>query len=253
MNKLVKILIIINGLMLPILIGVVFYKWIDPFSPKNNIENGIILGERLEGAKIDSIALQGLFYESPVGIYNSTYYYLPISVMTYNEVKDLRKYASSANNLSLSFQHIMNVVFLDNDFEVKSTLLDKKASIIEIEIRERYGYDKKIDITVKNIGYLIGFEDSNRDGKLNSTDNHDLYISDLNGQNLVQATNDIDIVSFEFINSNTEIMIRYKERNDLKEEHKKIKFGMFDIRSSEFKNLSSLNATIQKLENKLLY
>ena len=252
MNKFIKTLIIINGLIIPLIIVVLLFLWIDPFPNKKENVEGIIVGEKLHDAKIDSIALQGLYYDSPRKIYNSKNYYLPISVTTYKEAKNLRKIASSANDLSYSFQHIMNVIFLNGDYEVITTLLDKKASIIDIEVRTQYKSDKEVDTTVKNIGYLIGFEDSNNDGKLNSDDYHDLYISDLNGQNLIKATSGIDIISFNFINSNSEILIRYYERSDLKEEHKKIMFGIFNIQESEFKSLSGLNDTIQNLKDRLI-
>lgn len=253
MNKLIKTLIIINGIMMPLVLGIIIFQLLKTFKPRQEFnDEGIIIDERLDDAKSDTVALQGLSYDSPIEIYNSTNFYLPISVTTYKEVKDLRKIASSAGDLSLSYYHIMNVIFMDKDYHIIGNLVDKKASIIQIEIPYKNRYDKTVDKTVKNIAYLIGFDDTNKDGKLNSSDNHDLYITDLNGQNLTKASANIDVESFDFINSNTQIFFRYKERTDLKEEHKKIKFGLFDIETLKFKELTGLNNSINDIEKQLI-
>ena len=71
-SKFIKFLIILNGIMLPLLVGFGFYRIIVEFFPdKNNFPDGIILGKEFEDAKKDSLALQGLKYYSPVDLYNS--------------------------------------------------------------------------------------------------------------------------------------------------------------------------------------
>lgn len=254
MSKLIKTLIIINGILIPTIIIIVFFQIFNSFGPRNNNnDDGIIIGDRLEEAKIDSVALQGLTYDNPIEIYNSTNYYLPISVTTYNEEKNLRKLALSSGDVGWSNYHVLNVIFLDKDYKVIGTLVEKKASIIDIEIpRNNYDSRESIDKSVKNIAYLIGFDDSNKDGKLNSIDRHDLFISDLNGMNLVQITKDIDVKTFEFKNSHSRILISYTERVEQKEEHKKVKFGLFDIASSKFTNLSNLNKELEGIEEELI-
>jgi len=135
--------------------------------------------------------------------------------MTYEEAKRYKEIASSAGDISpVAFgNNYLNVIFFDKHYNVIDQLLDKKASITEIFInRGYYGYrENVIDTTVKNIAYSIGFEDTNKDGKLNSLDNHDLYISDLDGSNLTQVSRQIEVVDYQFINSNTEIFIRFKD------------------------------------------
>lgn len=260
-NKLIRILIIINGTLLPVFIIYYLYKSISENWISNDYQSeSIIVGDKLEEAKRDSLALQGLTYESPVDIYNSTNHYLPVSVMTYEEAKTYKELVAGAGDINPNAlgNNYLNVVFLDSHYRVIGQLLDKKASISEIFInrgQNAYRYDeeeKEVDKTVKNIAYSIGFEDSNQDGKLNSLDNHDLYISDLDGKNLKQVTKDINVEEYQFINSNSEIFIRFKDREKIREEYKHIKFGLYHIESGTFSELKEIENKLLEIEKKLV-
>jgi|JI9StandDraft_2_1071091.scaffolds.fasta_scaffold24193_2 hypothetical protein len=254
MNKLNQTLVTINGIIIPLFIGFALYNILDKPDNEYGGHESIIVGDELEKAKSDSLALQGITYESPEEIYNSTNFYLPVSVMTYEEAKELRKLALSAGDINPSQFNLFNVVFLDKDYKVIGQLLDKKGSITAIQInRGRYNYrDDSIDKTVKNIAYQIGFNDSNGDGKLNSLDDHDLYITDLNGQNLTQVTTKKYIVDFRFINSNSELFIRFKDRSNIRDEYKKVKFGVYNIASGTFNELKDLENKLTDIESQLI-
>lgn len=255
MNRLIKTLVIINGLIVPLFICFLVYKFVAENSVTEEYESeSIIVGEELEKAKKDSVALQGLSYDAPAEIYNSTNLYLPISVMSYEEAKELKKLASSAGDINLSFFNYFNIIFLNKDYKVIGQLLDKKASITEIFInRGQYDYqEKSIDKTVKHIAYSIGFDDTNMDGKLNSLDDHDLYISDLDGKNLTRVTNKKEVIDYQFINSNSEIFIRYKDRSDIKDEYKHVKFGIYGISTETFKELNDIENKLLEIEEKLI-
>jgi hypothetical protein len=257
MNKYIKTIIIINGLLIPV---VVIYLIIINFNKDSGLDSysedndAVIVGEKLDKAKNDSMALQGINYESPEQVYNSTNYYLPISVMTYEQAKDYKAMRDKAGDISPSFSNYYNVLFLDKDYNVIAKLLDKKASITEIRIN-RGGYnhnDTEIDKTVKNIAYLISFTDSNNDGYLDWKDNHDLYISDLNGLNLMQVTKNLEIIDFNFINANTEIFVKYKERSTIREEYKRNKFGVFKINTAKWIVLKDLDSKLDEIEKSLI-
>ena len=250
-NKFIKFLIILNGLMLPILVGFGIYQITKEFFPiKEKLPDGIILGEELEEAKKDSVSLQGLRYNTPYDLYNSKNKYLPISLLTYEEEKQIYKTASLANDIGDALLKYVNVIFLDEKYQVITSLLNKKASILKIEPqRKNYNLGRnEIDITAKYIAYLVAFEDSNKDGKLNSADNHDLYISDFNGKKLEKVTSNINLDSFEFINSNSQIFIKYTDRENKREEHKKQRFTVYDIVSSKLLNISSIDKELDNLE-----
>ncbi len=250
-NKYIKFLIILNGTLLPIILLFVLFQLTKDFLPNNNnFPDGIILGEELEAAKKDSLVLQGLKYYTPIDLYNSKNKYLPISLLTYEEEKEIGKMASVANNIGDALLKYVNVIFLDENYQVINSLLDKKASILKIELqRKSYKLERnELDKTVKYIAYLIAFEDSNKDGKLNSTDNHDLYLSDLNGKNLKKVTKNINLDRFEFTNSNSQIFIKYTDRENIREEYKKQKFAIYDIESSKLLNMASIDKELGDLE-----
>jgi hypothetical protein len=256
-NRFIKALVIINGIIFPVFFGVFFYK---SFSKDTNDYDyqpeSVIVGDDLKKAKHDSIALQGLSYETPPEqIYNSTNMYIPISVMTYEESKNLREASQRAGDFDPGWFNYFNVLFLDKDYKVIGQLLDKKATISEIIINGgRYYYDEKraMDTTVKNIAYRIGFDDTNKDGKLDYIDDQDLYISDLSGQNLTRVTAQKDIADFRFINSNSQIFIRYKDRNELRDEYNPLKFGIYDIATTTFKELKEIEEKLMEIETKLI-
>lgn len=255
MNKLNRILLTINGLIIPIFIAVIIYYSF--LKSENTFEEteSIIIGEKLEKAKSDSMALQGIIYETPEVIYNSTNFYLPISVMTYEEAKDLSAAASSAGDMNIaSLFNYYNVIFLDKNYKVIGQLLDKKGSISDIHINrgQQHNEDDLIDKTVKNIGYLIGFIDTNGDGNLNNDDDHDLYISNLDGKNLTQVTTKKEIIDYKFINQNSEIFIRFKDRNNTRDEYKRTKFGVYNISKGLLNELTDIENKLTEIESELI-
>ena len=257
-NRFIKSLVIVNGILLPIFAGLLVYNsFSDDATSYDYQPESVIVGDDLEKAKSDSIALQGLSYETPPQtIYNSTNMYIPISVLTYEEARKLRQISQSAGDFDPGWFNYFNILFLDKDYKVIGQLLDKKATISEIVInqgaRYYYGEAVAVDTTVKNIAYRIGFDDSNKDGKLNPTDDQDLYISDFKGQSLTQVTFQKDIIDFEFIKSNTKIFIRYKDRNDMRDEYNHLKFGIYDIQTKTFNELKEIEGRLVDIEAKLI-
>jgi hypothetical protein len=83
-------------------------------------------------------------------------------------------------------------------------------------------------------------------------DNHDFYISDLDGSNLTKVTTNIDVVDFPFINSNSSIFIRFKDRSDLKDEYKLGKFGLYNIASATFVELEDIEKKLMEIESILI-
>lgn len=254
MNRFMRILIVINGIIIPLLVGILLYEYIsDKTRNRNQFSESIIVGGDLEKAKASNVALQGLFYNEPEKVYHSDNFYLPVSVMTYKEAKDLKAVVDVSDNVSLSHYNIFNVLFLDKDYNVIGKLLDKKASISDIQINSTFYYNEsKIDTTVKHIAYLIGFDDSNKDGKLNNLDFQDLFISDLNGKNLTQVTSNKNINEFQFINSNSEILVSYKARDGVNDEHNRIKFGLYRIDSGVFSDLKEIDDALGEIEKALI-
>jgi hypothetical protein len=253
MYRFLKILAIINGLIIPVFICYLIYKsFADEPDYYSYQPDSLILGEDLDRALNDSLALQGLEYDMPLRIGNSTNFYLPISVLTFQEAKDLRRDRESAGDISLSFYNYTNVVFLDQDYKVIGKLLDKRASISDIQSNYRglyYAEEEELSNTVTHIVYQIAFEDTNGDKRLNSLDEHDLYVSDLSGRNLVRVTSGKDVMSFSFIKKSTELLIQYKDRSNIRDEHRFVKFGIYNMENSLFRELKDLEGTLKEIES----
>ncbi len=258
MDRFIKILAIINGIVIPIFVAFFIYSYYAnrssdyyPSEPES-----IIVGEELEKAKRDSLVLQGISYEEPKLIYNSTNMFLSISALTYQQAKDAWSARDSSGDFDPGNFNYINVLFLNKDYEPIGKLLDRKASISEISdagysFRFAYRNENEVDTTVKNIGYRIGFEDTNKDGKLNAGDDHDLYISDLNGKRLTQVTAKKHVIQYYFINLNKEIFIQYKDRNNLRDEYNPVKFGLYTISTGVFKELKNLEKELIQIEKLL--
>lgn len=260
MTKFIRILIIINGLLIPSIAVVVIYKLLAEAFTDYDYQPDIIVGENLSDAKKDSVAIQGISYETPLEIPNSTNLYLPISVVNYEEARSLKTeqfLASSSPRFKASggyYGNYLNILFLNKDYGIIRRLLNKKGIISEIRINHGdVDYPQsKIDTTVKHIAYRIGFQDSNQDGKLNSEDDHDLYISTLDGDNLTQITNAKDVVEFKFLDSNKKILIQYKERSKQREEYKRVKFATYTIATKTFSELTDVEKNLNEIESQLI-
>jgi hypothetical protein len=79
-----------------------------------------------------------------------------------------------------------------------------------------------------------------------------LTTSDLSGKNLTQVTNQKNVMQHEFINENTIIFIRYTDRDSIRAEHKRIKFGRYDISTGKFDELKGIDEELTKIENMLI-
>lgn len=250
MTKFIKTLIVINGLIIPIgiviFLGVVLFSLIqNSFSHTNS--DSINLNNTITDNG-DTLIKQGLRYYGPEPISNSNNFLIKIMAKNYENPS---KIGSSYERESYFNQSYLNILFLDNDYNVISRLIDKKGYITSFTIPSSSN-EEEIDTTIKNIGYLIAFEDSNNDNKLDETDNSDLYISDLNGKELTQVTREVDVIEFRFINKNKELFITYKDRTDIKDEYKRTRFEIYNITSGHMSYLTGIDKALDGIQ-KILY
>jgi hypothetical protein len=200
----------------------------------------------------DTLIAQGLSYYTPESIYNSTNLLIKIKPKTYKIPKTIdnntSNFESGTYAMRIPPEYYVNVLFLDSNFNIIRRLVDRKASIESITIPISND-SEEIDTTVKNIAYLIAFEDSNKDQLIDCDDNYDLYISDLNGGNLTRVTQDIDINEFQFINNNQELFISFIERDDIPEEHKIKRFAIYNIELKKFTILTGIDKALNDIQN----
>ncbi len=254
MTKFVKTLIIINGLLIPCVLVIILISFLINEFRTNNYRPDPVMTENLITKDGDTLMSQGLDFSTPESIYNSTNLFIKVGPKTYETPKLLKdSYSVNFEGGSMEpYEYFVNILFLDSKYNLLTTLVDKKASIKSVSIPAEYR-SEKIDTTVRNIGYLIAFEDSNKDKVIDWRDNYDLYISTLSGGGLTQVTNGIDIKSFEFINNHKEIFISFTKRQDIPDEHKIKRFALYNIKSQKLNYLTDLDraiTNIQKILNK---
>lgn len=254
-NRFVKILWTVNGVLL--FFGFVFILIL---IGKEIIENGssyqepeIIVGEELAKAKKDGLVLQGLTYGQPEKIYGHDNYLLTVSIRTYNTPKPSGLAFDSRNKLKVEQvddSRVVNVIFLNMNFEPINVALDKKAFIHTVTYPgENYSGHNRIsaDTLQKLVTYLISDKDSNLDGIINDDDDADFYTSNCDGSQFSQITNAWNIKSHSFTSSQ-EILIKYTLRGPEQEEHKVEFFAVYNTQNKKLTELSGLQKTLQEIE-----
>lgn len=250
-NRFVRILWTVNGVLLFFAFGFVLVITGKEIFRNNLLYQSpeIIVGEELAEAKKEGLILQGLEYHTPEKIDYSDFYILPVSVRTYqNPKRTLVKSYASAEIQELD--DLANVIFLDHNLEPVHTLLDRKAFIHSVRYpgKSQYDYETGIRDTVqRHITYKIAFEDSNKDGRMDSDDNLGLYVSKLDGSDFTTITSDVNVGSYEFLDRNR-ILITYTERTDEDVEHRKQYFAVYNIDQKSLKKLSSLHKSLDEIE-----
>ncbi|HKZ36384.1 MAG TPA: hypothetical protein VJ184_01960, partial [Chryseolinea sp.] len=135
---------------------------------------------------------------------------------------------------------------------VINTLLNTKAYISQKMSPGMYERVDMIDPSIKNMLYLITFNDSNNDGLLNELDNADLYISNIDGSDLRQITKDIHILDFDFTNNNKEVYMVFQKRDSTSNEYKRKLFAKYKIEEDTLVEFTGLHKRILELEKKLM-
>lgn len=251
MTRFIKTLIIINGILIPF-VFIVFLLFFIKESIRDNRYSGNetgVLTKNVVQHDSEFVAKQGLDYSSPRLIDGTENYFIAISVKNLEKPQALDKKINSISSSKLGNDgtNYLNIIFLDKNYNVIRSLLNKKASITDL-FRAEKDESLKTDNTVKNIAYNIVFEDTNHDGKLDNKDLADLYISGIDGNNLTQITKNIDIQSVDFYNKNTMLFIEYKDRKNEPEEYKDLKFASYNILENKLRMLDGIDKEMTKIK-----
>ena len=255
MTKFLRTLLIINGLIIPcvlVVFGLVALVEFMGDSLREREPQGLVVGESKEIELADSVTTVGIHYEGLSGIYNWSGSYMTVRAQTFEQERELEKVISSANNYSYGFSNTIEVLFFDENREFLRYLTNRNAHIALVDIRSDYYRDNdSIDTSYQYHLYSIAFEDSNGDDLLNNSDTHDLYISDLDGANLKQVSRNIEVVDYEWAQNHSIIRIRYKKRDDIPDEHKRIYFAEYEVATGTWREETSINEALDALERRV--
>ena len=214
-SKFIRVLIVINGILIPIFIL-------------------FVLGEHLIGesqtypefeTNLNESKTSKIEYEikqsSLIGIPNSENYI----VAEYK--KPIDKYITIMEDINLPYdvpENTFNIIFLDKNFNQIRKLLEKNASIKSMFISNTYSsHNKEMIKKLSHLSFYIATKDSNNDGEINSRDQHYVYISDLNGENLTKVT-DRKVKQFEWVNENKELLLNF-----VTDKNSELKYGLYNI------------------------
>ena len=257
MTKFIKTLIIINGLIIPLVL-IIFLGIIIQESARNSpkrFDPDPIKTVNLITKEGDTLVTQGLRYQDPESVYNSTNFIIKVMPKTYDKPRKIESESTIRAYRQVEIMgsneptgYLVNILFLDTNYNYIRRLVDKKASVEQVTIPTDYDR-QKVDTTVKNIGYLIAYEDSNNDKIIDWNDDYDLYISDLDGKNLFQITHDRDINGFEFINQHNDVFISYTDREKIRDEYKITRLAIFNIKTRQLRDLATIDKALRDVQN----
>ncbi|PKH49508.1 hypothetical protein CXF68_01860 [Tenacibaculum sp. Bg11-29] len=224
-NKFVRFLLIINGILIPIFILFVL---------GNHFKNKFNSNDEFNELKVVETEYE-IKQSSLIGIPNSENYL----VAEYAKIIDDSEFVvEEIEEINLPYEvpkNTVNLIFLDKNFNQKRRLLKENASIKSMFISNAYSHNKDMIRKITHLSFYIAVEDSNGDGKIDRRDQHYVYVSDLNGENLIKVS-DRKIKQYEWVNKNKELLLNFKT------ESSKPKYGLYNIENkilSETENITT--------------
>ncbi|PIQ10927.1 MAG: hypothetical protein COW71_01620 [Ignavibacteriales bacterium CG18_big_fil_WC_8_21_14_2_50_31_20] len=129
---------------------------------------------------------------NPIFVYGSEYSLMKVLMKDEDYQNELHKRAGYLSELCT------NILFYDLSNDEYKLLFNKPVNILSID----YPSDEK-QKAQKYILYIVINEDSNSDNKLFDNDNSAIFISELNGNNLIQITkSDLDVTFYKKLSKN---------------------------------------------------
>lgn len=219
LDKSLRILWLVNGLLLfALLLFVGYHTFHQELNPnrlevkETEIPSPEELKKIIEGNEPHTLAVEKI-----TDIPGTSIRVLPISWHP-DGLRETNQYGKRSlpaeNDVNSVTNNDVNLIFLDLDYKVLNILLDRKAFIHSTASPMTEDVTNTLDYGIRNLVYLISFSDSNGDGALNESDSSDLYISNVDGSNLLQVTKNVFVRSYKFINNNTEILISFRNRGE---------------------------------------
>ncbi|HEY3402237.1 MAG TPA: hypothetical protein VGK59_02555 [Ohtaekwangia sp.] len=240
LDKFLKILWLINGIGLLIILLIAAFvaiSEIDYISGWTGHDSYAYTDQSHEGTS------RKLTYQEPEPIYGTENFLLVINAENY----DLNSGSSSYSDSYFSderYYSCVNVIFLNTELRPVKTLLDTKAFINQFKFPSGNLYNMS-DTTAKHIVYLIATQDTNQDGNIDFSDDTDLFISDLSGNDLHQITNDMVISDYVFIQKGQKLRIDYLNKNDVESTKH---FALYHIAERKLEKLSGIDESLNAIQ-----
>jgi hypothetical protein len=265
MEKWFKRIWFLNGIL--VLFAVCFFLWqqVRLFFPGRyeSIKKGPIVGEKLDKAIKDTLALQDISMTLPRKVGSSLYNFIQLQAndltvptrffQHFNLLgppfPDVKPYYAYESDI-LEENNTFNLVFIKLDGSDAHLLLDRKGFIATADI------PNETDTVQKYCIYRLVFEDTDNDGRLTSSDRFDLYLSDFYGKNLRQITDRrIKVTRFLKLIRENRLMILAKVRPsnpNINEKDWPEKLFIYDIKSNQLSPYFTDDSLLNKAREILL-
>jgi hypothetical protein len=229
-NKFIRILIIINGILIPFfilyLLGIITYENFKKTEPIDLCDGLVLENENLSDFSI--------LNSKPIKIPNSELYY--VTVEKKYKSRDGEMDIDIAHTPNMVRQNTINVLFLNKQQSELGKLLPENGSITSMSVLNRFTENPEELKQIKHISYYIATKDTNEDGIIDSADQHYVYLSDLNGKNLKKVT-DRKVKRFQWLNQGKEMILTFDQKDDKND----IDYAIYNIETNEIRPTEKLN------------
>ena len=229
-SKLIRTLIIINGILIPIFILYVFGSIVYEKFEKNEpieLDNSF----EFENQNLSKFSIQN---SEPIQIPNSEFYYITVEKKYQSQYGEID--IDIENSPNMVRQNTINVLFLNKQQSEIGKLLPENGSITSMSVLNRFTENSEELKQIKHIAYYIATKDTNEDGIIDSADQHYVYLSDLNGKNLKKVT-DLKVKKFQWLNQGKEMILTlYKKDND-----NDFDYAIYNLETNEIRPTEKLN------------
>ncbi len=210
------------------------------------------------GVAIDNPSQQGLVKTTlslntggPIKLGNTEHYAMPVFI-SYFEISEKLHGGFGSDSYRDKDLHVndpSNIIFFDQQLNVTTILLNKKALIKNwhYPVPEEDNHLASIHQPMKFILYDIAFVDTNQDGQLDEYDQSDLFISNLDGSGFTQITEGLQITDYDFLNDYSVILIQAASDTP----KKNLVFYKYTLNDRQLTGLESIGNSIQQIETML--
>jgi len=252
----------LNGIIFLIGGSIFTFQLIQSYFRTRPEERGPIVGERLEKAITDSLALQDVSLSLPRPIGISQYRFIQVTAKDFTTPVRIMKYSDlgpppsmvrapdySYENNVLSEPGTINLLILKADGSDPHLLLDKKCFVLSADIPTERDSNQLFNV------YRLVFTDTDGDGRLTRFDRSDLYCSDINGLHLRQITNDsLRIVRYTKALRESKLYIQVKIRPTnpkIPEADWQERIFVYDFKSSQLTPFVAEEGVLKKVRQML--
>lgn len=211
---------------------------------------GPLVGPNTQPKGVDSLVSQDISFNAPTRIGTTDLLYIGVRVRDLSAPTP----ASTFRRMKYSFeepiaynQNLVNIIFTKQDGSGSYALLDKKAFIKAVDIPSEFDSLQSYNL------YEISFRDTDHDGRITDKDSSQLFISNINGDQLSQVTSQGDqLVWYQKSTDRQQVFLLIKEKPsqaDVSLDDWPERLYAFDVGKRELLGFPQNGKTLEQIRN----